>query len=395
MSFSNKILLKSFFFEIRIRVFYLVSSFLLAFITAYQNSNSLLYIYVLSYRARQKTKDSTIFLGGKNGSSNNFKGFDFNKTSYEINTNLCTVNELGYNVQAKDLPKGCIARESRPTLHGDGQENIRFLEIEAKDLQAPSDAFFKNLQDRQECASVFAHTEQSSINNALQPSGIHFIFTDVEEAFSTIILICLIFSLITVLPIIIYHIFSFFAPSLYFYETRKWFFRVVVLVVSWCCFMYNLETFIIPNFAEFLLFFEIPGSAFSLTAETKISSYCSWISNIRISSNLVFFVCVWLFLTLISCKGTYCSTKLKERMSIGEQSSWLCLREKQFQKQNWPTIRKANIIFSILFSAWLAPPEGIQVVLALFFFLVFEILIYLFIVIKTFSRAQIVSCWKK
>ena len=72
-------------------------------------------------------------------------------------------------------------------------------------------------------------------------SSIFFIFTDVEEAFSSQILICLIFSFVIIVPLLIYEIFSFLAPSLYFYEKQKWFFRISFVTVLWYFFLYNVQ----------------------------------------------------------------------------------------------------------------------------------------------------------
>ena len=159
-----------------------------------------------------------------------------------------------------------------------------------------------------------------------------------------------------IFPIIIYESFSFFSPSFYKAERRKWIWRVSITIASWYGFIYNVQNYCLPELADFLLKFEISSLAFSLIAETKIKSYCIWALTIFLIGNFVFFSTVYV----------------------------LFLIYEQKIKIEYFTVRRKTIrIFILLFSAFLVPPE-IQFFLVLLGIFCFEVMVYFFFIYKQF-----------
>lgn len=314
--------LQTLFWEIKNRCVYILFSFSFTFAIAYQNCKSLLYLFVLSSTHTDKELQHTPSL----------EILPLLINLVHNNEGIASLEQQEIYLQSNNKNIGCILPEvSSVTL----KKYALFTQYDISDLNN----FSKSLK-------------------SIDISSIHFIFTDVEEAFSTILLVCFLFSSISILPILVYESFSFFSPSLYFHESRKWGFRLFTTIVAWCVFMYNVQTFFIPKLAEFLLKFQVSNLGFNLLAETKINSYCSWASSIFLVTNFIFFFATWLFFLVIN---------------------------KQLKIEYFTTRRKISVIIALLVSALIAPPEVIQIFLALIFFFCFEIFIYFFFVYKHFG----------
>lgn len=225
--------------ELQTRFFFILLSFGLSFLISYYWSQSLLYVFVLSFGSQSNTSTRGLSSGSE---------------------------------APIDLMLGEMSLSSVDLNKDDSVKTLQFQEL---------------------------GVQHSSFINKVQQElpSIDFIFTGVEEGFSTIIAISFAFSLISAIPILIYQVFSFLSSSLYFYESKKWNFTCFLICFFWCGFSYNVLTYLIPKLAEFLLCFEISSLAFTLSAKTKISSYCSWASQILIAANFIFFCSCWLFLT--------------------------------------------------------------------------------------------------
>ena len=301
----SKTRLQTLFWEIKNRFFYVLLSFFLSFAIAYQNSISLLYLFILSYT----TKRQTLF--------------------QKKNSLSLTEDEI------------------------EGNSFLLLLEDQDGCFSAFNSDFLCNLNE----SSLLNF---SKVVNSVNTASLNFIFTDVEEAFSSQILVCLIFSLAINVPLFVYALLSFLVPSLYHYENKRWISRLFVLFAVWSYFLLNLQNKIIPKLAEFLLKFQITSSAFNVVAETKIYSYCVWACTIFIVTNLLFF-CFYLLFFLIS------NDKIK--INAFTQS------------------RKWCRIFLLLISALIVPPDlFLQLGLTFFLILCFELFILVFFIYRYIVR---------
>lgn len=307
---SNPTKLQTLFWEIKNRFFYIAISFFFTFLIAYQNSRSLLYLFVLSYNSVSTTSKHVLL-------SYTFDNVFLNDMQKYFGTLQGTFFEKNWSYKDDFLlthfGNNCVLPGSYTS-----------------------------------CACVADLDTFSKFIKSIDISSISFIFTDVEEAFSTQIWVCSIFTFVTVVPIIVYETVSFFASSFYVAECKKWVSRLFYLVVSWYIFLYCVQTFLIPKFAEFLLLFEISSPGFNLLAETKIASYCSWALSIFLITNLFFYLVIFVFICLLNEKDKIQNVIVKKKTS-------------------------AAIVF--LISALLTPPDFIQVILAVFLFFCFELFV--------------------
>ena len=338
--------LQALFSEIRNRFFYLLLSFFFAFTISYCYSKSLLYVFALPFVNRSlkngfldgQAQDESlwehhmqIFLQIKDlnllsplvagGTTGNNIFFRQEKMDASTLASLCTSKMKSINSQALPEATPLISLFSLPPGATPALENLLNFCKQFREVASKS-----------------------------------FIFTDVEEAFSCQILICLILSFIMIFPIIIYQGFSFFAPSFYKEERQKWVWRGTLIIVSWYFFVYNVQNYCLPKLADFLLKFEISSLAFSLTAETKIKSYCIWAITIFIISNFIFFF-IFSILFLIY--------------------------EQKIKVEYFTVRRQTSRVSILLFSAFLGPPE-IQFFLALLGIFIFELIVYFFFIYKQF-----------
>lgn len=356
--------LQALFSEIRNRFFYLLLSFFFTFVISYWYSKPLLYLFALPFVNKYL---KTEFFGGR--------------TQNELhNDSLLEKSEM---VSAHvPLAQPSVSSEATPFWEDEGfafgttflgvpckSSNLSFFAEEgirkgffSRDVfDSPGMLFFGKEQFSYSFVPLFSGSTLENLVNFCKEfkdvASRSFIFTDVEEAFSCQILVCFILSFVMIFPILFYESFSFFAPSFYKAERRKWIWRIITIAVSWYFFIYNVQNYCLPKLADFLLKFEISSLAFSVTAETKIKSYCIWAITVFIIGNLIFFftICV-LFL----------------------------IYEQKIKIEYFTVQRKKSRIFILLFSAFLAPPE-IQFFLALIGILCFEVMVYFFFIYKQFQ----------
>lgn len=291
------------------------------------------------------------------------------------NISFLTIDENCYSNNEKALEKKiflkeqtienpCVSVETKTISFHDAFEEMNIKEVrrvlidffKEKDCNAQNTDFFTFF------SKSLLKTSEQDLNilyqslNSIDLNSITFIFTDVEEAFKSSILVCLVFSLIAVVPHILYNFVSFSAPSLFLHENKKVSRQVMNFLVFWFIFIFYLESQILPKLAEFLLNFQISSTAFNINAETKIYSYCNWASTIFIISNIIFFL---LFFTVYS------------------------IINRKIEITYFVSRRKACRIQLLLISALLAPPD---IFTQLFFtfnlILSFELLVYLFFLYK-------------
>ena len=105
--------------------------------------------------------------------------------------------------------------------------------------------------------------------------GVRLIFTDVGEAFYTLLSISLFWCFWACFPVLVYHILCFFQPGFYIGQSK----RVCAFVCQRLAFGYLVlwlvDLFLIPRLLSFFYSFSIERSSLSLHAETKVVSYVS------------------------------------------------------------------------------------------------------------------------
>ena len=186
-----------------------------------------------------------------------------------------------------------------------------------------------------------------------------FIFLELTEAFYTLLKISTLLTVVVILPLSVYHIWSFLIPSFYEIERRRvnsFLLLFIFLFVSEVLFTYF---FLLPKVCEFLISFEMTSqvtqSAFppviSIEFTAQIGSYVRLIVNLSSLILLLFQIplCVYF---LYSKKVLHVSSFLNNRKFLS--------------------------LFSLLLSALVVPPDVIsQLVVALVFYIVLEILIFM------------------
>ena len=306
---NNKTRFNTLYWEIKTRFSYIFFSFFTCFTISYKNSIALLYLFVSSYE-----KDLAI------DAANN------------SNPPALTLPAKTVINNSQNIKNFCLCDTGSTALH-------------PPDLSIINDKDLIALLDTLNCSGA---------------SSIKFIFTDIEEAFSSTISICFIFSFVSCFLYIVYVAFAFLAPSMYRYETKKWLCRTVPFVFFWIVFIAYLQNVIIPKLAHFLLKFQIQSVGFNVQAETKIYSYCVWASTIFLIANLIFF---FVFIVIFAI------------INRNIQIDFLILH------------RKWCGVFLLLISALIAPPEIFaQLFLVIVFFFFFELLIYFFLIYKKIKQ---------
>lgn len=189
-----------------------------------------------------------------------------------------------------------------------------------------------------------------------------FIFLDLTEAFYTLLRISTILTCGVILPFFVYEIWSFFVPSLYEIERKKmnsFFLLFVSLLVCEILFAYF---FLLPKICHFLLSFEMTSGIdnsdlhrfaplISVEFTARIESYVKLIVKLMGLILLLFQIPLGV-LVLYSNKILHVSSFYFNRKLLS--------------------------FLSLLFSALLVPPDVVsQVIVAIFFYLVFEFLIWI------------------
>ena len=177
----------------------------------------------------------------------------------------------------------------------------------------------------------------------------NFIFTDLTEAFYTTIQLNLIVSIYMLIPFIMYHIWCFYIPSTFLEERKKYNFFFSAVIILLCISLTFIYCIVLPELYKFLLHFEISTNFMSIQLEARIQSYVKLACKIFLLFSIVFQIPL-LFLILL--KHGYITSRF-------------------LIKNRW------QILFvNLLLAAFLSPPDLVfQIVLALCFQIVFEILL--------------------
>lgn len=162
------------------------------------------------------------------------------------------------------------------------ESKLRAFEIEISEDHSNG----TNKRDLESVKSLLYQLEVYEKSN--QNSSRKFIFTDITEAFRTSLSLAFGFTFYIHLPFIVYHIWSFFIPSL-FRKERKIFSHFCSLFL----FLYFIATLIIISFIfpvlwNFFLNFETKTEFLDIHCEARISSYVSFIFKTCLMSHFIF-----------------------------------------------------------------------------------------------------------
>ena len=188
-----------------------------------------------------------------------------------------------------------------------------------------------------------------------------FVFLELTEAFYTLLRISISLTFFLICPLLLYNFWSFFVPSLYKMEREKTT-RVSVLLLSlFVCEIFFTYFFFLPKICNFLLSFEMASgtetSGFHGTPLLSVEFTARLQSYVHLFFKILCSVLVLFQIPL--CVVVFYSNKL--------------LHVSSFYRN-----RKLLGLFSLLVSAFIVPPDFVsQLVLALFFYLLLEFLIFI------------------
>lgn len=188
-----------------------------------------------------------------------------------------------------------------------------------------------------------------------------FIFLELTEALYTLLKISTILTLLVICPFLLYHIWSFFIPSFYRTERNKINSFCLFFICLLICEILFAYFFLLPKICHFLISFEMTSGGdnsglhlepmISVEFTARMESYVKLIIKI-LSSILMLFQIPLCMCILYSKKILYVSSLYSNRKSLA--------------------------LLSLLMSAFLVPPDVVsQVVLAIFFYILFEILLFI------------------
>ena len=189
-----------------------------------------------------------------------------------------------------------------------------------------------------------------------------FIFTDIHEAFSITITVCLFTTFMVCLPLICYQTFCFLLPSWHNYESQRRNKLLITLLVFWYLYILLLHLYFIPELCSFLLEFQINASCLIIKLEARILSYVSW--TIR----LFFVFTIFFAFIIIVIWG----------VKIGFIKLELLMEKRQYA-----------LLASLLFAAIISPPEFVfQGVIVAFTFILIEFLQFIRFLFKSLKNVK-------
>lgn len=194
-----------------------------------------------------------------------------------------------------------------------------------------------------------------------QPPPIHFIFTDLTEAFSTNLQICLIYTVYLTFPVALYQIWCFLISS--YYDCERTQITHFCVVMIFCVFVsgFFVHFILLPEICRFFINFSIQSNIINIQCEPRISSYVSLASRVLIISCLCFQIPIFFFILFEL-----------QIITVG------------FLSQN----RKYFMFCFILISAWITPPEIFSEVVVGSSFILFLELFILFLCITSATRQK-------
>lgn len=232
------------------------------------------------------------------------------------------------------------------------------------------------------------------------------IFTDVQEAFSTIVFLAIILSFASVLPIALYNLVCFVLPCFYCHEKRNVLFYSLLIFLSWTFVLVTLQLYIIPELADFFLDFQIKTTVLEVKSSTRISAYISWNLSILGIASLLFVLCLFFLKHLFSnvlpttqiVTSSACQSKNKQLVSkqaakqLRVSSQEICSDLPSFSNLESENTRKTTLYFLIFVSCLISPPDlVIQVIIFILLYILKQIIVYQFFIARRINWLRI-SC---
>ena len=173
----------------------------------------------------------------------------------------------------------------------------------------------------------------------LNNSKIHeLIYTDMSEAFFASIKLSISFTIIIIIPIILYHLYFFFLPGMYMHEKNKVFKYIIVSITLMYISLLFVYNFFIPIVWDFFLNydFNLNNNLFRISFEGKIIEYVNLVTKI--------------FFTFIFCFQF-------------PLIFFIFLKLKLISTNNLKKYRSLNIVFCFILGALFSPPDVISQIL--------------------------------
>ena len=191
-------------------------------------------------------------------------------------------------------------------------------------------------------------------------TNIHFIYTNLTEAFFSYLKISFFISLLFVFPFILFQIWMFLVPGLYYNEKKKILFLISIFILLILFGTIMAYFFIIPIAWKFFLSFEIESQTFlSINLQPKMDQYLSLILNILITLGLSFHLPIYLYFILKSNIVSY---------------EWIVLK------------RNISLVIVFILAAIISPPDIIsQIFIAIPLFILYEFVVFLIILNKEYE----------
>lgn len=190
-----------------------------------------------------------------------------------------------------------------------------------------------------------------------------FIFLELTEAFYTLIKISTLLTGVVIIPLIMYHFWCFFVPSLYLIERKVvnfWFVLFLILFIIELLFSYF---FLLPKIFQFLLSFEMSSTSFDKSLELSIGPLVSVEFTARIACYVTLIVKIMMIVLVLF------------QIPFGV---FLLYSKKLLYVSSFYLNRKYLSLLSLLVSALVVPPDVVsQLALAVLFYMIFEFLIFI------------------
>ena len=188
-----------------------------------------------------------------------------------------------------------------------------------------------------------------------------FVFLELTEAFYTLLRISTSLTFLLICPLLLYHFWSFFVPSLYQMEREKASRICVLFFILFLCEILFTYFFFLPKICDFLISFEMASgtetSGFNGTPLLSVEFTARLQSYVHLFFKILCGVLVLYQIPL--CVIVFYSTRL--------------IHVSSFYRN-----RKLLSLLALLVSAFIVPPDFLsQLALALFFYLLLEFLIFL------------------
>lgn len=203
-----------------------------------------------------------------------------------------------------------------------------------------------------------------------------FLSTDVTEILTSLISLCFLISCILILPVFVYHFWCYIKPGRYEWEIQNHTKFSLFFLFLLCCEFFGIYWYILPEISAFFTSYQIVIHKDTLDSGFRLKEVSNLMKVVEISPkletilhyNLQLFI-VLLILLQIPIFFLICyHYKIITAMQLGKS-------------------RKFLFFLSLLFSAFISPPDILnQLICTLFFLFLFEICIFVGYFLKSIQK---------